>query len=470
MSEFYTAYKRVLDNAGGVLGISESIDYASSVQQSVDNAISALRHTADHRKNVDTDYLKGWLAEQWHAETLKISGAVRNRNDIWATVPNNNKPGEDVRFGNGSVSGVAEVKFYKSGEKTAKAISNPFYRNSEKIVPEDQIKSVKAEAENLAKDIFEKNKTKRFEQAKHYQDTADRSTDRLSLENISSKPLEEQQAKRMAKDFKRDGDIDPDIYGLNSEAFVEWTDVARQAGEAALHAAALSAAFTAAPHIWAVLCEYCETGTIDSQTLANRGHAVLMGTGSAGLRGGVAGGMVIACRTGLMGSSLKMVSPAAIGMATTITLNAIGDAIKLYQGKLSGQEFAINCMRDAFVLSSGVYGATVGQLIIPIPVLGAIAGNLVGSTLGAVVFEGLNHVVFGLHVESGWTFFNTVNQNYTVSEEVLINAGYDLFATRTFSTESFPISSFNVQSFDVNTLSFTPVRRGLISCNTVGYF
>jgi hypothetical protein len=79
----------------------------------------------------------------------------------------------------------------------------------------------------------------------------------------------------------------------------------------------------------------------------------------------------------------------------------------------------------------------VGQLIIPIPWLGALAGNLVGSTLGAVVFEGANQVVLGVCVESGWTFWGMVSQNYTVSEDVLRQAGFDTFCAHSFNKQSF---------------------------------
>lgn len=46
-------------------------------------------------------------------------------------------------------------------------------------------------------------------------------------------------------------------------------------------------------------------------------------------------------------------------------------------------------------------GALVGQIVIPIPMLGALAGNLVGSTIGAVMFEGVNQTIFD---EQAWDF------------------------------------------------------------------
>jgi len=110
-----------------------------------------------------------------------------------------------------------------------------------------------------------------------------------------------------------------------------------------------------------------------------------------------------------------------------------------------------------------------GQMIIPVPVLGALLGNLVGSTLGAVGVSYANNKVLGICIESGWTFWGLVDQSYVVPEEVLKEAGFDLFARQLFKPEQFNIARFNLPFFQKNSLSFTVVRRGVISFNTVGY-
>ena len=387
------------------------------------------------------------------------------RNEIWAKVLGNNRPGEDISYGDSTESQVAEVKYYKSGNDTAKAISRPDYVGSTKIVPSDQKNSVRS----AAKRLMQQNQESRPARATQYEDTSANAADHLQVNNAKSKPLAETTAKTMAKDFKQDGDIDPDKYELNFKSFIEWTDIARQSGQAALHAAAFSAALAAAPHIWDTINEYIEAGEVDVGALADRGQAVLFTTSTAGLRGGVAAGITAACKSGLLGESVKSISPPAIGMATTMTLNAIGYSIKLQQGRITSQQFAHNCVRDTFALSAGMSGSLLGQIMIPMPVLGALAGNIVGSTLGSVVFEGSKHVIMGVCEESGWTFFRLVDQDFVVSDEVLQLCGYDLFSKRSFQTQSFSTSSFNVRSFTCNSLSFQPVRRGVIKFSAIGY-
>lgn len=465
MKSFRRSYTDFTNDAGSIIGGIESAEYVSKVEEAIDMAVHALRGEAARRTNVSEDYLKGWLAEQWHAETLKISGLARSRTDVWAKVVGNNRPGEDVYYGDAQASKIAEIKYYKFADDTAKAISRPEYEGCAKIVPGDQRDSVSSVAEKLA----HKNQESRPEQAAQYDDTSRTAADHLRVGPASSKPLDHADAKSMANEFKRDGDINPNKYDLNVEGFIEWADVVRQSGEAALHAAALSAALSAAPHIWRTVAEYIDSGDLDPGLLAQSGQSVLFAASSAGLRGGVAAGLTVACKSGALGSALKGISPFAIGMATTMALNAMCYSLEMQQGKITRQEFAHRCLRDTFVLSTGFTAAVIGQCIIPIPVFGALAGNLVGSTLGAVAFEAANNVTLGLCAESGWTFFGLVNQDYVVPEHILRMYGESLFNIGTFCIQTFSNVSFGVGDFKTNYLSFQPLRRGVISCDTIGY-
>lgn len=475
MSDFKKNFDKTLGNIGGAQGNLEGNLYSGKVQTSVDEAIKALQNKANHLENVDEKWLKGWLAEQWHAKTLKAAATARGRDDIWANVSGSNKTGEDIHYGNDFITKTAEVKYNKSPLETAKGISREGYATGEKVVPGDQIdllgRTATKRAEKIALD--------KPEDAKQLLDTSARAKDHIEVDGITSKPLGNQEAKEMAKDFKNNGNIEADKYGLNSENFVKWSDVARESGEAALTAAALSAALSAAPHIWATLNEYIETEKIDVNVLLGRGASILENSAAAGFRGGIAASLTVACKTGLMGKNLKNISPAAIGIATTMTINVISYSLKLQQGLMSQQEFANSCLKDTYVLSLAIGGAAIGQMIIPIPMLGAFIGNIIGASLGAIAYEGTSKIILGLSVKNGWTFFGLVEQNYTVPEYVLEQCGFEMFRLNTFQIKDFSVSDFSVSDFDVqdftvqnfsdSTLNFQILRRGVISTNVVGY-
>ncbi|MCC1497934.1 hypothetical protein [Alcanivorax sp. 1008] len=468
ISDFNKNFNKVAgaaDNIAGVFGTIEGEQYSSEVQRAINSAVDVLNTEGDRTINSTVDSTKGFLAEQWHSETLKISGAARSRDDVKAHVPGGNEPGRDLEFGDAKSSHIAEVKYWKTPEDTAKQISRPEYTGNEKIVPSDQLEDVKQRALEQA----ERNADIRPEQAKNYQHTADTVKDHAEVGNASSRPISEVDMREMAKDHKTTGEIDGDKFGLLSENFVEWTDAAREAGEAGLHAAALSAAIKAAPHIWALLQEYLENGNIKPEDLREHTREILSGSASAGLRGGVAACLTITCKTGLMGEALKSVSPVAIGMATTMTINAISYSIQFQQGQISQKELAEKCLRDAFVLSAGFCGASLGQLIIPIPMVGALVGNIVGSMVAAVCYEGANQVILGVCINTGWTLLGLVEQDYVVPEEVLHQTGCDMFLPEMFSPEQFTYEQFQPQGFAAEGLLFTPVRRGVIAFRSVGY-
>lgn len=464
MGSFEQGFVSVAQGAGSFLGAMDAARYAQAVDAALEIAIEELNSTAARHANNTADQLKGWLAEQWHASTLRVRAVAMNRPDVWAQVPNDRSP-IDLRFGDRSGQSQAQVKYYATGQQTAKQISRPDYTGTEKIVPADQLRTVRETASREAV----RNETTRPEVAANYRDTAENASDRARVGRTESKPLGEPTSKEMATDYQRSGKIDGEKFGLVSENFVEWSDVLRQGGQAALSAAIMSAALSAAPHMYKLISKYMESGGVTAQDWAELGMTVVKGAGTGAFRGGVAATLTAAAKTGLLGSALKKVSPSAVGAATALTLNAVGHALNLYRGTITRSEFAHHCMRDAFVVSSGVAGAGLGQMFIPVPLVGMLVGNVVGSMVGAVFFSGVHRGLLGLCVENGWTFFGLVDHNYRVPESVLRQAGFDLFVMPQFLTETFLGTSFHEDTFAPSMWDFVPVRRGVIGFNTIGF-
>lgn len=465
MGEFSDSFYKASKDFSGVSGAQESATYVNDVQSAIDSALMALQKESVRRQNVAAGYVKGNLAEVWHAETLKVSATAKGNDEVWATATHNSKPGQDIAFGNSSSSTYAELKYYKTGEDTARQLGNPAYDGSLKVAPADQLSEVIGESQKQAA----RNQDSRPEVAAAYQDTADNVSDRIEVDGITSKPLGERDAQKMTTDLKSDGEIDPDEFGLNTESFIEWSDIFRESGSAAINAAAFSAALTAAPHVYRIVAKYIQSGQVDSQGIRDGASQVFSNSSAAGLRGGLAAVITGSCRAGLMGQTLKGVSPTAVGMATAMALNSIENSWRYSQGLISGKELAFNSSRDATALMMGGGGAILGQVIIPIPVLGALLGNLVGTTLGGVGATYANATVLGICVESGWTFWGLVDQSYVVPEDVLRSAGFDLFAPRHFKLDEFAVHRFEERKFQTEQVGFTILRRGVIAFNTVGY-
>jgi hypothetical protein len=78
------SYRSVLFSMGGNAGSAEADTYVDGVQRAIDDTAKALLEVGDRYKNSTVDSVKGFVAEDWHAGTLKVSAAARDVKGVWA--------------------------------------------------------------------------------------------------------------------------------------------------------------------------------------------------------------------------------------------------------------------------------------------------------------------------------------------------------------------------------------------------
>ena len=172
---------------------------------------------------------------------------------------------------------------------------------------------------------------------------------------------------------------------------------------------------------------------------------------------------------GLLGDALKSVNPSVVAAVTVVAMNAIHNAIGVYKGELTTEQFADACIKDAFVVSFGVIGAGIGQSIIPVPILGAVIGNLVGSVVSVFIYEGGKQISYSFFINSGISFFNIVKQDYTLPRDVLERCGCDLIVLDELELDTIELDTINLDTIELDTIGIKSLKRGMISVNTVGY-
>ncbi|MEM5513387.1 hypothetical protein WNY79_10885 [Pseudoalteromonas sp. AS84] len=463
MSVFTDNFQSVLNAMGSAHAIHVSTDYINNVNLAIDSACETIKSEALRTRNVDIQFAKGNIAEAYHTGTFNVSAAAKGQADISAEMILNNKTGEDIRYGKlGSDEHIAELKYYATGEKTAKALNNPAYSSGDKIVPADQLDDVRQAASRESI----RNAEIRPDVSDNYNHTAEHSSDRLEYDNVSSTPLSNQEAIDLTAELKSEESTD---YDLNIEEFVEWSDIARESGQAALSAAAFSAALSAAPYLAKAIMNGIKDGELDIVSLSKGASAVATSTPQIAFRALIAAAILNSSKAGYCGEVMKELSPNAIGMATSMVINTISHSLKYARGDISGSEVALNSIKDAMALASGLYGATLGSFIIPIPVMGALIGNIIGSMVGATVFQYSHSITLGICVESGWTMFGFVDQDYQVSEDILKQCGFDLLNLQRFNQANFEPQRFQAQSIEIQTTNISFLRRGVIGISTVGY-
>lgn len=126
--------------------------------------------------NQSMDVQQGLAAEAHHVGSFNIEAAAKGQNNHRATRGVANDPKADILLKTPDGATEHQVKFYKDGEKTAAALSPEKYDNVGKIVPEDQLESVKISARKQAL----RNKETRPNASKSNQHTADNVTDTLT--------------------------------------------------------------------------------------------------------------------------------------------------------------------------------------------------------------------------------------------------------------------------------------------------
>lgn len=494
--DFRETFDRVSESIAGHEGAVEAGAYADSVQQAIDVAVEEIEKAAD--SDLGLHYAKGFVAEAWHSGTHNIDAVAKGVNARTRIDNSREFASIDISSNWGDKYGL---KYYKNGMETAKAQSksfferyceskskhpghsfseflkergfseedvlkhDPIYQGQIRIVPKDQLEV----AVEFLKDKIVKEAASRPELVHKLEDTLNNLSDKIkSTQGSESIPLSEEESQVITNEIRRH-EFDRNLHGLTSENFVEWEYILRESGEAALNAAVISAILKASPHIWKCLQELLSDGSIDPENLKAVGSAALKGSAEGALRGGIAAAITASCKIGLLGESLKSVNPTVVAAATVIAMRTFHNAIGLYQGKITGVDFVESLVRDSFVVTVGLMGASISQVLIPVPVLGALIGNFVGSIMAGFVFDGADKLFIAFCINSGFSFFKVVQQDYALPENVLREMGLDLIELDYIELDEIELDMIEPDLIELDTIDITVLKRGLIKVRTIGY-
>lgn len=460
MSDFQKGYQAALDHFFGEAIGQQVASYGDRVEASVEELIRDMEKVAVNEKGLH--YAKGDVAELWHAGTMNLD-AVRRGIDVEAFAPRDTSP-IDVALRGDGYGLAAQLKFYGSADATAKAISDPKYQDLEKVVPADQLEGVREAALRLAHGNVE-----RPDVAASYDHTARVVDDHLRIGGAESRPLTEEQSRILTQQFRQDGDIDRGQFGLTPREIIEWQEVLRDATSAAVRAALITAALQAAPYLVAIAKKGIETGEITARDFAPLGRAVPATMLRSGLAGGLTAAIVGAARKELLGASLKDLDPTLVSAAVVLCICAVTNSVKAARGEMTPQEAAARIAEDALTIAVSMGFGVIGQALIPIPLLGSLIGNIVGAVVARLAIDQANAAVLGIAVETGWTFFGLVDQNYAVPAALLSESGWRTVELQKFEPRTAELRSLELRTVDLDRIDVTVLRRGVVAFRRVGY-
>ncbi len=470
MGGFEEGYTYFAKNASAYAAATMSDSYVTNVNDEIDKLIKDLNSFEGFK--TASKILKGDVAEFWHAGTFNINSALKDSNHR-AFVDRSHAPAStDISTNFGDKYGL---KYYSDGQASAKAqsvsvLNVPIYKGQIRIIPRDQLE----EATKYLERIIRTEAVRRPEQVPRYQETLDMLTDRLSdSKGAESIPLSKKEASELAT-LAKQGKINAVELGLTTEELIKYNYVIQQAFKAGLTAAIISIVLKVAPEIFKSIDYLLKNGKINAEQFKKIGFAAVSGGAEGFIRGSISSALTVSCEAGLLGGALKSANPTIIAAVTVITMNVISNAFQVALGKKTRRQLSEEFIRDMYISACSLIGGGVSQALIEIPILGYMLGSFIGSIFGSFTYNLGSKAVLSFCVDSGFTMFGLVEQDYTLPKEIIEQIGietfdYETFEYGTFKTESFSYDTFGTETFEPDTLDITFLRRGVIGVSKVGY-
>lgn len=446
--------------------------------QEINNAIDQLADSINNHpyKNLGVKQFKGYVAEEWHAGTFNID-AIKDGSPNRANTLQINDYGSvdiDTNFGKQYSS-----KYRNTPTQTATdqaifdhSTGKSKYYGQERLVPEEQLEAAKEAA------LRRTGNADRPEVSAAYEEARKRMVNQVSdNEGHSSKPLTTKEATDIAKEAKTEEGFDPAKHGYEKLDEIQ-IDYIRNGLRAGVTAATITAIMQLTPEIYKAIDYLIKNGEIDLNQLGKTGAKVITTSGESFLRGSTAYAVEMSIQKGLMGEAIQQIAtPTAVGIAVVIVMNTIRNSILVAAGKKKpaqmGEELVNTMVVSAGYIAGAKIGGAIAQAIaFELPGLSYLLGSMIGCSVAAVYFIGKKHLI-SLCVDTGFTCFGLVEQDYELPDEVLESMGIDMIKLPEVKVNQTAINTIEVhQALDANepeTIDLTMVKRGVIGVNKIGY-
>ena len=501
MDGFKEGYEFFEKHTGNFAGHATGVHYVNAVESEIKKLVNNLNDFETSGARIDT--LKGDVAEFWHAGTFNIKAAINSSK-------NRVQVDRSHDFGSADITGVnfdAEfgLKYYKDGESSAfqqsKSILNrfneyktrgrndnlelyleerglsaetdlnsPVYSGQYRVIPSDQLK----EATMFLERKIREEAVKRPEQVHRYEETLKLLRDKVKdNEGNESIALSEQEARELAS-LSKEGGVNSEGLHLTTEELIKFTNILRQAYKAGLTAATISMVLRVAPEVLNAIAYLIKNGEIEEGQFKKIGFAAITGAGEGFVRGTVSAAITASCKAGLCGSAMKSIDPSIVGAVTVLVMNSMKNSYQVTTGNMSRAEMVNELIKEMFVTTCALSMGAASQSLIEIPVLGYMIGSFVGSIAGSVIYSSIYNPVLSFCVDSGFTLFGLVDQDYELPEEVLKEIGIEIFEYEKFEYEPFEYEKFEYEKFEYEQFEYEKLhtiflRRGVIGVNCIGY-
>lgn len=503
MDGFQEGYDFARKSSTVQYAIAAGDQYVQSVDAEIDKLIQGMAAFAEINKSKPNKILGGDLAELWHEGTFNICAAAREYADHATAIRSTARGSADIVLDSGAQYGL---KWYKSGKDSAKAqahsafeeyksnggkktleeylemiqssdadqaLKDPLYAGQIRLIPDGQLEEARAW---LRRKVLEETaRGDGFE--RKYQDALDLLADvdgHSIIDNghgVQSRPLTKEQATELAQ-LAKENNIDPAEWGLTADSFISLEDILRGSFDAGMTAALVDMVLKIVPEIYKAIEYLITTGQIDAESIKKIGVAAISGAAQGFLIGSITYAVTAACQAGMVKGIAQVATPSFVGALAVFAFDMMGNAISVARGKMTPREAANAFVSETFITACMLVGTNiVGSVWGPI---GCLIGSMLGSIIGGFAVNAGSNIVLAFCVESGFTMFGLVEQDYTLPTEVLEKLGtciphYKKAEPKktSFSRPQFKKPAY--QRCEFKTVDFIFLRRGVMSVNKIGY-
>lgn len=471
--------------------IDEQNTHIDKINEAIDNLADKINNHPHLNNTVGT--FKGYVAEEWHAGTYNIEAIKHGSEHSAWTLQSNADGSVDIETNFGK---EYSLKYYDSAEKAENAQAALFkdshgikYKGQERLIAAEQIEEAKYWAgrrEESAKYNSEKDPAVKKNLSAAHRETAQHLVGTVSDdEGIKSKELSVKEAEKIAKEAQSKSGFDPEKHGIKKEEHIEHLSYEEEiqinyinnAFKAGLTAASITAVTQLVPELYKAIDYLIKNGEIDLNQIKRSGEKIITASGESFLRGSIAYGIEVAVQEGFFGEAIQNISPNAIGAMVTIVMGTVKNSILVAAGKMTAKEMGMKFV-DTVVVSAGYLaamkiGGIIAQAIAPeMPGLAYAIGSLLGCSV-AVVYNIGKKKLISFCINTGFTCFGLVEQNYELPKEVLDELGVETIKISRAEIEKSDINKAaiynDVEESNYETVQITMLERGMIGVNKIGY-
>lgn len=499
--EFAKAYNNVIDNMLAQFAVNVSDEYISNIDECIKKLVKDINKFKGNGK--PAEILKGDLAEFYLADTFNIN-AARMKSDSAASVPRDNGLGSvdiETNFGKNYSS-----KYYKDGKHSVieqsksvfdrykeyvgrggkddlitylknnnyndeTVLNDPIYSGQYRIIPKGQLLDAKKWLEYKIASA----KINNPEMVNKYEETLKLLTDVISDDKgVESISLTNEQALKLAKLLKKREVNEKDL-NVNIDKIVTNGDIFKEALNSGFKSAVISMAMSIAPELLDDIVKMCKRDSISEEDISRLGSKAFEGASNGALRGSLSATLTLMCKSGKLGDRFINANSTTIGALTVLAIDSIFLSIDLSVGKISKAEFVENISQELCAITCGlVVGGLLQSMNPEFPGIAFVIGNFIGTAIGSFAFSHLPSIAISFCVETGFTMFGLVKQDYEIPENIINDLCIDAFKINKFEISKFEYDKFTINEFLFDefkpaTFKFISLNRGVIGINKIGY-